>query len=173
MADSIIQLNKTKLLKSVNLTENAVTTVVFATESDAVRLLGFAPAINGSMWWELYELGGSTNGLEHLIYRSETITAIIDPVSFTFAGGQLFKLVIHSTGTINFTVYATGITGAMAQLDYQTKKDLALESELLGAELAYRTQVVNHLHDMQYTLKLMLNHLRVVTEINDDKGEDF
>ncbi len=160
----IIPANKTRLLMSHEHTGAGSDELLFSIETDALRLHGFMPVNAGSVWWELFELGGNIDGFERLVYRSPTYKGVVTvPEVYNFTGGQLFKMVVHHTAAVTYHLMGTSVSGSQDRAG-------AVSTELVEQKL---DASIRTLDNIEYQLKKIVNHLRVMTEINDDEGEDF
>jgi hypothetical protein len=175
MASSIVQLHKTKTVVATTYTVTGTSRYIIASEADAVRFSYRVPSLSAGaqVWFEINELGGSFDGNSKNFYQSKTYKAPVAPVDLTTAAGQKLEFVVHHSGTVEVEVLATGVSGSMAV--WQHAQDLEAEegnTERHDTEI-YRHAVLCSLEKIEELLALQVNHLRSITGIKADEGEDF
>jgi hypothetical protein len=140
-------------------------------ENDAIHLTCFAAAVatGASISITIEQLGNNEDNIK-VIRRLGTITSKSDePSTDIFNVGGVIRITTEYTGAVTFDMHGRAVSGAVAAGESTQSVSL----ELTEADKLYRQEHMSLLCTAVDTLERILNHQRLITNIEKDKGETY
>lgn len=168
--EQILPYNKQRQLAHINLTEDATTEFRVSLEQAAALITLHVVSASGSISVRIYDAGDNTRD-KILVGQFPSIRSDSDPIQLAVPTGGTLLFVVDTMGSIEATIRGKGIDHIVDQLNITDVNEL---KEKKSNELSvFRDEVVAELNCLNKTMLQILNHMRYMTDIRSDDGEDF
>lgn len=163
---SILVLYKPQTVLSYNPTSGGSKSVEVITESGALELSFVVGSNSGGFYWELFELRGD-EGSERVKIGDSIITSNTMIRDVLNVSGRL-RLIVHAVGSLELDVVATTLNGVVTEpvVPVSITADTA-------QTLDFQVEVARSLINIERYLNKINNHMRVVTGIEMEEGDEF
>lgn len=161
----ILLADKLKTISSATTSAAGATSVTLNTEQSAVIFTMVLSSVAGDTKFNIrvFAVGDSD---ERLLYDTPIYqTALVEPVEFSVQTGNKIRVDIFYTGVVTYELRAKAIASLPVPTTINT-----VDSD---AEIAWRGTIESQLATTNDKLQRILNHLRIITEVEEDKGDDF
>lgn len=163
----IVPIGKAVSLLNRTISNPIPTRYEYTSEAEAVTFSFFATTIGANYWFKIQGNNGPSVENYTELYTSPTFTAQPEPFLVTLPVTGNFVIEIHCTGAL--TLEATGIGVSLGARDAIQTVYIAQSED----DLIYRNKHIAELKCITSLLTKMNNHLRMITEINEDQGDDY
>jgi len=171
MAVTLPDVGKTKSVFSVVDTVAGKASTTVTVENDAVIFTCYVTSLEADATLNILveEIGDAPNNTIVLARLPQVSRALANPQSISLPVGGVLRLTAEYTGSVNFEMRGRAISGA-ALGNTSTQSVQVVTSE---ADNLYRESVLCSLDNIYNTLQRILNHQRMITNIEEDKGNEF
>lgn len=168
--EQILPFNKQRQLAHLQLTEDATTEFRVSLEQAAALITLHVISTSGSISVKIYDSGDNTRD-RLLVGQFPIIRSDSDPIQLAVPTGGTLLFVVDSIGAVEATIRGKGIDQIVEQLNVTDVNEIKMKKD---NELdVFREEVVGELHCLNRTMIQILNHMRYMTDIRADDGEDF
>lgn len=140
-------------------------------ENDAVAITCYVDSIAAGSFFDIsvYLCGDAEDNIKLLYQFPQVTQAQLEPMTVIIPANGRVKLEICHTDSVSFELNAKAVS-ASTLIEQNTQ---AVQIVPTNDELAHRELMISCLDQMNETLSIILNHQRVLTDLNKDKGEIF
>ena len=174
MAESIILPNngRTRQLFDIESTARGKAVKDIVVENDAISLSCYTADIdvNSAIITITIEQIGNNENNRQVIRRIGPITKISEfPVNEIITVNGILRITVEYTGSITFDMHGRAVGAAAAIQESVQDVEVVLSAD----DKAYRAEHLSLLHTIQDSLERIVNHSRIITSVEQDKGEKF
>ena len=162
---------KTKAIFDVAATSSGKTISQVVVENDAIMTTFYVSSLAGGATLDITieEIGNDTDNTKVVHRFPQVSVSLENPQSTVLQVGGVFRFTAEYTGAVDFEMRGRAVSSS-ALAAFSTQKVQLVTTE---ADDAHRDTLLSTLHNINTTLNKILNHQRVLTSINERKGDVF
>ena len=168
MVQVLLPKDKTKQLFSASPTRSGADEIFLALEDNGVILTLFVSTLseNNSISIEVQDIGDADTDITS-IESSPTLTKISQtPYRMTVFPSGSIKIRVSYSGPVTYYIRAKSISNTVDEQQ-------AVVVELLQEANRHNKEVNDTLIEINANLTLLVNHVRLITGVNDDEGDVY
>lgn len=140
-------------------------------ENDALSITFFVASLgaNAALSVIVEEVGNNSDNVK-LVRRLDPIVRPSDnPLTEVINVSGVVRLTVNYSGSVTFDLHGKAVSGAVAALNSVQPVSV----DLTDSDKSYREEHMALLCKIHDTLETILNHQRVITSIEKDKGDKY